>query len=77
MKENKNDILDCALSYAKLKLEMVGCEDLSAKIIRTDDDWLVAEKAFKEESLWGLVYILCIGFANGVKYEREKLSKTS
>lgn len=67
----KDSMRNCIVAYTNLKLETVGCKDVPVKDMHTDDDWEVMKKAFEQKDLLSLVQIMAIGFANGVKHERE------
>lgn len=65
--EEKNDVLE----YVEKKLDEVGYKDLPVREMYSKEDWEVTKKARKEEKILDTMYIMAIGFANGVKYERE------
>lgn len=59
------------LEYVEKKLDEIGCKDLPVNEMYSKEDWEVAQKSRKEEKILDTMYIMAIGFANGVKYERE------
>lgn len=73
MADNEKDSMrNCIVAYTNLKLETVGCKDVSVKDMYTEDDWEIMKKAFEDKNHLNLIQIMAIGFVNGIKYEREK-----
>lgn len=72
MADNEKDSMrNCIVAYTNLKLETVDCKDVPVKDMHTADDWEIMKKAFEGKNHLNLIQIMAIGFANGVKYERE------
>lgn len=60
------------LEYVQNKLNDLGLKDLPVSEMYSDEDWENAKKAYEEGDLLSLMYILALGFANGVNYNLKK-----
>ena len=59
------------LKYTEERLDEVGCKDLATAEMYNEKDWLILGEFCIKDPIMAILYALCIGFANGVKWERK------
>ncbi len=60
------------LKYVEDKLDEVENKDMDTHEMYSREDWDKLGEFCMKDSIMALFYALCVGFANGVKWEREK-----
>lgn len=60
------------LKYVEDKLDEIENKDMDIHEMYSRKDWDKLSEFCMKDSIMAILYALCVGFANGVKWEREK-----